>query len=167
MNHPAENKCVMQAAVDAYAIVDTFAEQAYDDLTGTAAETFQSPMGPIAFLDHDRCWFKSRVGMMGTEAPRAKALCNHLTMLGGEMLVVNDASVDERFRHNPLVTGDPKIRFYAGAPLVSPSGLVLGAICAIDTEPRQIEQDQLETLRFLAQHVIETLKKRRVALGGA
>ena len=167
MNQSAENECVRQAAVDAHAIVDTFTEQAYDDLTRTAAETFQTPMALIAFLDHDRCWFKSRVGIFETEVPRAQALCNHLTLLGGEMLIVNDASVDERFRHNPLVTGDPKIRFYAGAPLVSPSGLVLGAICAIDTEPRQIEQTQLETLQFLAQQVVETLEKRRGALGGA
>lgn len=155
-----------QAAVDSYAIVDTFAEQAYDDLARAAADTFDTPIALITFLDRDRNWFKARIGMSLAEVPRAQALCEHLLVQPGEALLVNDAAADERFRANPLVTAEPHIRFYAGAPLVSPAGQVLGAICAIDTRPREVSAAQFEALRFLAKQVIETLEARRIAAGG-
>ena len=150
-----------QAAVDQYEIVDTFAEQAFDDLTRLAADTFDTPIALITFLDKDRNWFKSRVGMAASEAPRESAFCEHLLLQPGEALVVNDASTDERFSSNPLVVGEPNIRFYAGAPLIAPSGHVLGAICAISPKPHQVGPEAVETLLFLAKQVVEILEQRR------
>lgn len=159
-----KSEAARQAELDSYQIVDSLAEQAYDDLTRLAADTCQTPIALITFLDHDRNWFKSRIGMSAAQAPREFALCEHMILQPGEVLVVRDASADERFRTNPLVTGDPRIRFYAGVPLVSPSGHTLGAICAIDTQPRDIDPKQIEMLRFLAQQVIDRLEERRRTL---
>jgi GAF domain-containing protein len=156
-----DGEAARQAEVDAYRIVDTFEEQAYDDLTRLAAQTFQTPIALITFLDHDRNWFKSRIGMDASEAPRAVALCEHMVLQPGQAMVVNDASRDPRFCGNPLVVGEPRIRFYAGAPLVSPAGHTLGAICAIDTQPREVDAQQVETLLFLAQQVMQQLELRR------
>ncbi len=153
-----------QAGLDAYAIIDTLEEQAYDDLTRMAAELFKTPIAIIAFLDRDRSCFKPRIGIEAKQAPREFALCEHLILKPGEVLVVNDASTDDRFRANPLVVGDPNIRFYVGAPLVSPSGQTLGAICAVDTQPRETDAAQIEMLQFLAQQVVTKLEERRRAL---
>lgn len=158
------NEAVRQAELDAYAVVDSFEEQAFDDLTRAAADILQTPIALITFLDHDRNWFKSRIGISATQAPREFAICEHMLLQPGEVLVVRDARVDDRFRDNPLVIGEPNIRFYAGAPLVSPSGHTLGAICAIDTRPRDIDARQIERLQFLARQVIDTLEERRRAL---
>ena len=153
-----------QAELDSYRIVDTLEEEAYDDLTRTAAHIFQTPIALIAFLDHDRNWFKSRIGLSAAQAPREYALCQHLLLHPGEALIVHDASVDERFRDNPLVVDEPRIRFYAGVPLVSRNRHTLGAICAIDTHPRAVAPEQIEQLSFLAQQVIDKLEQRRAAL---
>lgn len=163
MPDQSESEASRQAALDQYEIVDTFAEQAYDDLTSLAADTFGTPIAVIAFLDRDRNWFKSRIGVAATHAPREFALCEHLLLRPGEVLVVNDAATDERFRGNPLVLSDPNIRFYAGAPLVAPSGHVLGAICAIDTKPREAKPAAIEKLVFLAKQVVDELERRRLA----
>ena len=150
-----------QAEVDSYRVVDTLDDQAYDDLTRLAAEACQAPIALITILDHDRNWFKSRIGLQATQAPRESAFCEHLVLTSGESLVVRDALADPRFSCHPMVVGDPHIRFYAGAPLVSTSGHILGAICALDTEPRELSAEQMETLQFLATQVMKTLEERR------
>lgn len=150
-----------QAEVDSYGVVDTLEEQAYDDLTRLAAEACQVPVALITILDHDRNWFKSRIGLQATQAPRQSAFCEHLVLKPGKLLVVNDALADPRFNGNPMVVGEPHIRFYVGAPLVSASGHVLGAICTLDTEPRELSAEQMETLQFLATQVMKTLEERR------
>ena len=150
-----------QAEVDSYGVVDTLGEQAYDDLTRLAAEACQVPVALITILDHDRNWFMSRIGLQATQAPRESAFCEHLAPKSGELLIVKDAAADPRFSGNPLVVGEPHIRFYVGAPLVSASGHVLGAICALDTRPRELSDEQLETLQFLATQVMTTLEERR------
>jgi GAF domain-containing protein len=160
----AASETARQAEVDAYAIVDTLEEQAYDDLTRLAAETCGVPIALITILDHDRNWFKSRVGLQATQAPRESAFCEHLLRLPGDLLVVNDALADARFSGNPQVVGEPHIRFYVGAPLVSASGHTLGALCAIDTQPRELNAEQIETLQFLATQVMQRLDERRRAL---
>jgi GAF domain-containing protein len=164
MSKPEITEAARQAEVDAYQVVDTFEEQAYDDITRLVAATFGTPIAVIAFLDGDRNWFKSRIGLNAEQAPREHALCQHMLLQAGQVLVVNDASMDERFSANPLVTGDPNIRFYAGAPLLSPGGHTLGAICAIDTQPRVANAQQMATLQFLAQQVMHKLEERRQGL---
>lgn len=158
---PSARESARQAEVDAYAIVDTLEEQAYDDLTRLAAEACGVPIALITILDHDRNWFKSRIGTQATQAPRESAFCEHLVLRPGEVLVVGDAMADERFSGNPMVVGEPHIRFYVGAPLVSASGHTVGAICAMDTEPRVLDAQQIATLQFLASQVMKTLEERR------
>ena len=153
-----------QADLDRYEVLDTLEEQAYDDLTRMAASVCGVPVALITLLDHDRQWFKSRVGLQATETPREFAFCEHAIRKPGDVMVVNDASLDDRFATNPLVTGDPNIRFYAGAPLVSASGQALGTLCVIDTQPRELDAKQAETLQFLAKQVMDKLEERRRAL---
>ncbi|WP_156374323.1 ATP-binding protein [Pseudorhodoferax sp. Leaf274] len=156
---PQAREHARQAALDRLAI-DTLQEAAYDDITRLAAETCDAPIALISLVDRERQWFKSRVGLQATETPREYAFCAHAIQTPGEVFVVQDAALDPRFATNPLVTGDPCIRFYAGAPLVTSTGEALGTVCVIDRKPRSLEPTQLELLRFLAQQVVETLEKR-------
>jgi GAF domain-containing protein len=158
------NEAARQQELDSYVILDSLEEQAYDDLTRLAAEMTQAPVALISLIDGNRQWFKSRVGIGVTETPREFAFCAHAIEKPGEVLVVDDATQDQRFATNPLVTDGPKIRFYAGAPLVTPSGHAIGTICVIDTEPRQITPAQLESLQFLAHQVMQKLEERRLAI---
>lgn len=153
-----------QAEVDSYAVVDSLQEQAYDDLARLAAEACGVPMALITILDRDRNWFKSRIGVQATQATRESAFCEHLVLNPGKVLVVGDALADTRFRGNPMVVGEPHIRFYVGVPLVSASGHTLGAVCAMDVRPRELDANQIETLQFLATQVMKTLEERRHAL---
>lgn len=153
-----------QAEVDRLQILDSMEEQAYDDLTRMAASVCGVSVALITLLDHDRQWFKSRVGVQATETPREFAFCEHAIRRPGDVMVVNDATLDTRFASNPLVTGDPNIRFYAGAPLVTAGGQALGTLCVIDTQPRELDAKQVETLQFLAKQVMAKLEERRRAL---
>jgi GAF domain-containing protein len=128
-------------ALRRYKILDTPAEQEFDDLTFLAATICQTPIALVTFVDTDRQWFKSRVGLDVIETPREQAFCAH-TILGSEVMVVEDATLDERFALNPLVTAAPHIRFYAGAPLIDGGGHGLGSLCVIDREPRTLTPQQ-------------------------
>src|SRR5215469_438444 len=112
------------------AILDTPREAAYDDLAQLAAFVCQAPIATITLVDEDRQWFKARVGVEAVQTPRSESFCAH-AILGDELFVVPDAREDERFCSNPLVTGDPGIRFYAGMPITGPSGHNLGTLCVI------------------------------------
>lgn len=153
-----------QSELDDFRIVDTLEEQAFDDLTRMAASVCGVPIALISLIDRDRQWFKSRVGLQATETPREFAFCEHAMNGPDTVMVVHDATRDERFATNPLVTGDPNIRFYAGAPLVSAGGHRLGTICVIDRVPRELDAQQLETLQFLSGQVMRRLEERRHAL---
>lgn len=150
-----------QAALEKYAILDTLPEQAYDNLVGIAAIICDSPIALITLLDGDRQWFKARVGLSVSETPRDQAFCSYAVLEPDEVMVVRDAMADARFVDNPLVTGDPGIRFYAGAPLVTAEGYALGTMCVIDRTPRDLSERQLEALRMLASEVVTHLELRK------
>ena len=130
-------------------ILDTPSEERYDRLTRVARRTFGVQICLVSLVDSDRQWFKSKQGLEACETSREISFCGH-AILEDEVLVVGDASEDTRFADNPLVTGAPHIRFYAGCPLKDPSGYRIGTLCIIDSEPRQMSDDEIETLRDLA-----------------
>lgn len=144
-----------------YSVLDSLPEQAYDDLTKLASAICNTPIALITLLDEDRQWFKAEIGLGIPETPRSMAFCSHAIMTPDDVMVVEDAGRDERFASNPLVVGDPNIRFYAGAPLVTPTGEALGTICVIDREPRTLSEAQQEALRILSREVIVQLELRR------
>ena len=154
----AQNETQRLRALHAYKILDTLAEQAYDDLTCLAAQICDAPIALISLVDRDRQWFKSRVGLDAEETPRKVSFCAHAIHHPGELLEVEDALEDQRFAGNPLVTGDPHIRFYAGMPIVDAAGLALGTLCVIDRKPRVLKQAQRRALKALSRQVMAQIR---------
>ncbi len=143
-----------------YQILDTDAEQAFDDLTALAAYVCGTPIALISLVDTDRQWFKSRVGLEATETARELAFCAHALSQSDKVMIVPNALEDERFATNLLVTSPPNIRFYAGAPLVTPDGFTLGTLCAIDLVPRVLSPKKIAALQALSRQVISQMELR-------
>jgi len=136
------------AALNNLGILDTGPEERFDRITRIASEAFDVPIALVSLVDRDRQWFKSCVGLNAKETPRDMAFCAH-AILENEMLIVPDAFLDPRFADNPLVTGEPRVRFYAGCPLKLPDGNLMGTLCLIDTQPRQLDDRKINLLRDL------------------
>ncbi len=156
------NEQARLAALESYRILDTAPEQAYDDIVAIAAFICGTPIATVTLVDAKRQWFKSQTGLTSREGAREHAFCAH-TILDVNLMEVPDASQDTRFANNPLVLGDPHIRFYAGAPLVTPDGLSLGSVCVIDREPRHLSDAQKSALERLAHLTMNNLELRRVS----
>jgi signal transduction histidine kinase len=148
------------AALDSYDVLDTADEAAFTNLAELAAALLGTPIALISLADAERQWFKARVGLDAASTPRAISFCGHVVYERATMLVP-DAHTDDRFADNPLVTGAPHVRFYAGAPLATQSGHVLGTLCAIDNEPRAITEGQKRQLELLAAQVVSQLELRK------
>lgn len=155
-----ENEANRLRHLKLYHILDTASEQAFDDLTRLAASICDTPIALISLVDEKRQWFKARVGLEALQTPRDLAFCAH-AILEDEVFIVEDAQADPRFAENPLVTSDPSIRFYAGAPLTVTEGISIGTLCVIDRKPRSLTAQQLETLVILRGAVVAQLELRR------
>jgi PAS domain S-box-containing protein len=154
------NESARLAALRALGVLDTPPEEAFDEIASLAASVCQTPIALISLVDQDRQWFKSRLGWTIEETPRDISFCGH-AILEPDLFVVPDATADARFADSPLVTGDTAVRFYAGAPLVTPEGHALGALCVLDHCPRQLTAEQARTLRVLGRHASAFLNQRR------
>ena len=149
-------------ALEKLNVVYTPAEERFDRVTRLARKMFQAPIALVSLVDATRQWFKSADGVAASETPRAVSFCGH-AITGDDVMVVPDAQRDERFSDNPLVTGDPYLRFYAGYPLSGPDGSRLGTLCVIDREPREFTGSDLESLRDLGAMVEEELAADRLS----
>lgn len=146
-------------ALDMLHLVDTPAEPAFDRLTWLASQVTDSPMALISLLTSRRQWFKSRVGLEADETPREWAFCSHAILQNG-LFVVEDARLDPRFQNNPLVLGEPHIRFYAAFPLLDRDSKPLGTLCVLDREPRKLRDREARSLRELAALASEEIQRR-------
>lgn len=147
-----DNETARLDALRALLILDTAPEERFDRIVAFAADEFDMPVVLVSFVDSERQWFKARLGLDACETQRGVSFCAH-AILAPQLFVVEDALLDPRFADNPLVTGAPHVRFYAGAPLQAPSGELVGTLCLIDTRPRSLDAIERAILGALRQLV--------------
>ena len=163
---PLPDEAGRLAALHRYRILDTLPEGVYDDVVDLARALCGTPQAVLTFVDEQRQWFKAAAGLEGEGTDRRIAFCDLAIRSPDAVTVVEDASQHPRFRHYPQVTGPDHLRFYAGAPLVTPDGHALGTVCVIDSRPRQLDQAQVRQLQALARLVVQLLEARRRELDG-
>lgn len=147
-------------ALRKYRLLDTPQEAVFDDFAFLASVICGTPIATMTLVDETRQWFKAKLGLASEGGPREHAFCAH-TIMGQDVMVVEDATLDSRFSHNPLVTGDPHIRFYAGAPLIDGQGHAVGTLCVIDRKPRPLTDEQNRALQALARRLVSQMDMRR------
>ena len=156
MTNPVpQNEKQRLAELYRYEILDTGAESEFEELVLIASRICHAPISLISLIDADRQWFKAKVGIDASETPRDIAFCNH-GIMNGDIFVVPDATRDERFVDNPLVTSEQGIRFYAGVPLTTQNGNNLGMLCIKDTVPRNLNEEQQQALKILGRQAVKT-----------
>jgi two-component system, NtrC family, sensor kinase len=161
MSYPIpSNEAERLQALRHYRILDTKPEDQFDDLVQLAALICDVPISLMTLIDENRQWFKAKYGLSAQEMPRATAFCTHAIMQP-DLFVIPDASQNKTFEKNPWVTGESHVRFYAGAPLASANGHLLGTICVIDREPKQLSAIQLEALRIISRLTVAQMELRR------
>lgn len=156
------NESARQARLDGLGVLDTLPQPAFDHITELAAQICGTPIALITLVDRDRQWFKSRLGMEVAQTGRDVSFCGHAIIEPNRVMVVEDASQDPRFADNPLVQGEPHIRFYAGAPIVTQDGHALGTVCVIDRRARVLEPAQRAALCSLSTLVASLLEHERL-----
>ncbi|WP_096085490.1 GAF domain-containing sensor histidine kinase [Agaribacterium haliotis] len=159
--HPLEKQRLKR--LDYYEVMDSDAEKTFDELTELASAICGTPISLISLVDAERQWFKSKVGLDAEQTPKSIAFCSH-ALLQNDVFEISNALEDQRFFDNPLVTGAPDIRFYAGAPLIAPDGSPIGTLCVIDREPKKLDSNQLKALTILSHQVISQLELRKHSL---
>jgi diguanylate cyclase (GGDEF)-like protein len=161
----AADESARLAALRELEILDTAPEQIYDDVVALAAAICDTPIAIINFVDSDRQWGKALIGLTSSEAARAASFCARTIQQPDGMMLVEDTHADARWASNPQVTGDPGLRFYAGAAITTDEGFALGSVCVADTRgPRRLDDEKLEALRILARQTASHLKARRQAI---
>ena len=148
-------------ALAEFDIIDSLPEEEYDNITKLASYICNTPISLVTFIDKERQFFKSAIGMSSAGTTRDEAFCAHAINYPSEIMIVQDARLDNRFHDNPLVTEDPHIVFYAGMPLVTNDGYSFGTLCVIDNEPRELSAVQLEALKMLSKQVVKLLELRK------
>ena len=156
-----QNELGRLEALQGYGVLDTPSESAFDGIAALAASICGTPIALVSLIDENRQWFKAKVGLTASETARDISLCAH-AILQDDLFVVPDTRADERFAANPLVTAEPNIRFYAGAPLISQAGHTLGTLCVIDHVARKLTSQQEDALRVLSAEVVAQLELRRI-----
>jgi GAF domain-containing protein len=160
-----DDEDVRQAAVERLGLLDTPTEERFDRHVRIAAAALDAPIALVTLIDRDRQWYKSHYGFDFSETSRDVGFCSH-AILDDNALVVNDALQDDRFADNPVVVGDPHVRFYAGIPLHAADGARVGAFCIVDNKPRRLSAAQLRMLKDIARLVEEELEPRAAAKVG-
>lgn len=155
----ANEKQRLQALLD-YNILDTNPECDLDEITRIASLVCQTPIALISLIDHERQWFKSKQGLEAPETPRDISFCGH-AIHQTEVFIVSDSELDERFVDNPLYTGNPHVKFYAGAPLITPDGFGIGTLCVIDQKRRTLTTEQVQILQLLSKQVIQIFELKK------
>lgn len=166
MKNPAlpQNETERLASLQSYNILDTLPEQNYDDITLIASQICDTPIALVSLIDKERQWFKSHHGLDATETPREYAFCAHAINQPEKIFEIQDSDKDDRFKDNPLVQGDPLVKFYAGAPLVNSEGFPLGTLCVIDHKPKKLTPRQKDALNALSRQVMTQLEMHKANL---
>ncbi|MEM7297899.1 MAG: GAF domain-containing protein [Bacteroidota bacterium] len=147
-----------------YQILDTPAEEQLDEIVEIAATSFDVPVALISFLDDKRQWFKAKIGVESTEIPKNQSLCQYTIQSTTDLLVIENANEDDRTKDHPLVTNHPNFQFYAGAPLVSYKGNVIGTFCVMDVKPKELSEKQKRLIRILAKSTMNYINSRKIIL---